>query len=86
MEVLALTPGKISYEPMINYGRDLSTAMPNAPRVTGNRAGEEVGGDVLVHGLWEWGSGCVLDTRVTDTDAKSYKNSSSTKVLEKAAR
>ena len=41
---------------------------------------------MLVHGLWERGSGCVLDTRITDTDANSYKDISSAKVLERAAK
>ena len=39
---------------------------------TGNQAGEEARGDALVHGLWDKSFGCVLDTRVTDTDARSY--------------
>ena len=86
LAALTLTPGRISYKLMINYGRDLSAAMPNAPQATGSVAWEEARGDVLVHGLWERGSGCVLDTRVTDTDAKSYQKFFLTKVLEKAAR
>ena len=71
---------------MINYGRDLSASMTNAPRAIANAAGEEARGNVLVHGLWERGSGCVLNTKMTDTDAKSYQKFSSTKDLEKAAR
>ena len=39
-----------------------------------------------MHGLWKRGQTCILDVRVTDTDAKSYANSSSAKVLENAAR
>ena len=39
-----------------------------------------------MHGLCKRGSGCVLDTRATDTDTKSYQNQSSAKVLERAAR
>ena len=31
-------------------------------------------------------SGCVLDIRITDTDANSYKDISSAKVLERAAK
>ena len=66
---------------MINYGRDMSTAMPSAATGTGNGAGEEAQGDVLVHGLWNKGTGCVLDTWGTDTDAISYSDLSSSKVL-----
>ena len=83
---LGLTNGKVSYEHMINYGRDLSAAQPSAPRETGNTAGEEPRGDVLVHGLWERGSGCVLDTRITDTNGESYQNPSLENVLERAAK
>ena len=39
-----------------------------------------------MHGLRERGSGCVLDIRITDTDANSYKDISSSKVLERAAK
>ena len=41
---------------------------------------------MLVHGLWERGSGCVLDIRITGTDANSYKDISLAKVLERAAK
>ena len=86
LAALALTPGKISYAPIINYDRDRSAEMPNTPRATVNRAGEEARADVLLHEPWEHGMGCILNTRVADTDAKSYGNFCSTKVLEKAAR
>ena len=68
---------------MINYGRDLSAAQPSVPQVTGSATEAEVRSDVLVHRLWEQGSGCVLDTCATDTDAKAYQNQSSKKVLER---
>ena len=59
---------------MINYVRDLTATQSMPSRRTGSAAGEEARGNVLVHGLWERGSGCVLDTQVTDTDAKLYQN------------
>merc|ERR1711966_295704 len=37
-------------------------------------------------GTVENGESCILDVRVTDTDAKSYRGSTSAKVLEKVAR
>ena len=36
----------------------------------------------MVHGLWETGSGYVLDVCISDTDANSYKDKTLKKVLE----
>ena len=58
----------------------------NGKKKRSNTAGEEARGDVAVHGLWKRGQTCIMDIRVTDTDAKSYANSSSAKVLERAAK
>ena len=41
-------------------------------------------GNVLVHGLWDKLTGCVLDTPLTDTDARSYAQLSSSQVLQTA--
>ena len=60
--------------------------MPCAASTTGHQASEEARGDVLVHGLWNKGTGCVLDTRVTDTDARSYAQLSSAQVLKAAEK
>ena len=60
--------------------------MPCVAATTGNQSGEEARGDVLVHGLWNKGTGCVLDTRVTDTDARSYAQLSSAQVLKAAEK
>ena len=60
--------------------------MTSAPMATGNKAGKETRVDVLVYGLWERETGCVLDTQVTNTDCKSYSDLSLSKVLEKAAK
>ena len=60
--------------------------MPCVAATTGNQAGEEARGDVLVHGLWDKSTGCVLDTRVTDTDARSYAQLSSSQVLKAAEK
>ena len=37
---------------------------------------------MLVRGLWETGSSCVLGICITDTDATSYTDKTSKKVLE----
>ena len=43
-------------------------------------------GDVLIHGLWERQTSCILDVRVTDTDAPSYLFSTLEKIIEKQER
>ena len=79
----ALQASKITYEPMINNGRGLNGAtQPRGTQGTGSQAGKESRGNVLVRGLWETGSACVLDICITDTDQPSYKDDSSKKVLE----
>jgi len=87
LAAMALTSAKVSYEPKIYYGRDVpagqATDTATQPNCT---TGKEAWGDVLVHSLWEKGSGCVLDVRITDTDARSYQSISSQKVLERAAK
>ena len=82
----ALITGTITYKPSISYGRNLTAGQPEVPQGTGNQLGAKAIGDVLVHGLWERGSGCVLDIRITDTYAHSYKDISSVKVLERATK
>ena len=56
------------------------------PQATINGAGEDARGNVLMDGLWDQGTGCILDTRVTDTDSKLYENFSSSKVMEKGVK
>ena len=38
-------------------------------------------GDLLIRGLWIRGTDCIIDVRVTDTDAKSNSFKDSAKVL-----
>jgi hypothetical protein len=47
---------------------------PTIP-ITGER------GDAGVHGFWERGRPCIFDVRITDTDARSYRNKEVSKVL-----
>ena len=86
MAGLALTAGKVTYEPIISYGRNQTAGQPSAPQGTGNALGDEARGNVLVQGLWERGSGYLLDIRITDTDASSYLSQTSKKVLERTAK
>ncbi len=48
--------------------------------------GDEAHGDVGVHCFWKRGRTTIFDVQVCDTDAKSYGNRNSKKVLEGAAR
>ena len=87
----ALAPSRVSYEPPIFYGTDVLAGQRSGDKGSQSKPrhdapGDEARGDVLVYGLWRKGQGCVLDVRVTDTDAKSYQSSSSAKVLEAAAK
>jgi hypothetical protein len=79
---MALTPTRISSEPEIFHGRGLNAAQRNADEVLG----DEARGDVGAHGFWKRGRTTIFDVQVCDTDAKSYGNRESKKVLESAAR
>ncbi len=57
-------------------------AQRNADEVLGN----EARGDVGAHGFWKQGRTTIFDVQVCDTDARSYGNRKSKKVLESAAR
>ena len=100
LSAMALSDSRVSYEPEIFYGRGVTAsqqteseraaaeaALVAAERSRrGNNAGEEARGNVAVHGLWKRGQTCIMDVRVTDTDSRSYANSSSASVLERAAK
>ncbi len=47
--------------------------------------GDEARGDVGAHGFWKRGRTTIFDVQICDTDAKSYGNRTSKKVLESAA-
>jgi hypothetical protein len=78
---MALTPSQISSKPKIFYGRDLTAAQRPANEVLGDVAC----GDVGAHGFWKRGKTTIFDVQVCDTDAKSYGNCNSKKVLEGVA-
>jgi hypothetical protein len=58
--------------------------VPNPPAVTRNwhKKQGELRGDLLIRGLWARGTDCIIDVRVTDTDAKSNLSKDPAKVLE----
>ena len=81
---LALSPSRVNSEPTILYGNGTSARRGNGPAEA--ELGDEARGDVYAHGLWRRGTGCVMDCRITDTDAKSYGNVSSAKILARHER
>jgi hypothetical protein len=76
-----LMPFRISSEPKIFYGRDLTAAQRPSKEVLGDKAH----GDVGVHGFWKIGRTTIFDVQVCDTDTKSYGNCDLKKVLEGSA-
>jgi hypothetical protein len=58
--------------------------VPNHPAVTRNlhKNKGELRGDLLIRGLWVRGTDCIIDVRVTNTDAKSNLSKDPAKVLE----
>jgi hypothetical protein len=78
---MSLMSSRISSEPEIFYGRELNAAH----RTEGEVLGDEARGDVGAHGFWKRGRTTIFDVIICDTDAKSYENRTSKKVLESAS-
>jgi hypothetical protein len=81
MACRAFQPSAIRDKPKIHQGRSVGQGEQDKP-VDDN----ENKGDVLIRGLWEKGTDCIIDVRVTDTDAPSYIKTSPVKALETAER
>ena len=56
------------------------------PHASSRKSGEGERGDVMIRGLWQTGTECIIDVRVTDTDAKSNLSSPPATVLAKHER
>ena len=89
----ALTPSAVRVEPLIHL--DSTPAMEQeaqpAPNANPNHfkdhnANDGKRGDILIRGLFNRGTDCILDVRVTDLDSKSYRNTAPDKVLQKHER
>jgi hypothetical protein len=72
-------PSVVREEPKINKCRPVQAGQPCTPM-----AENEDRSDVLILGLWERGTDCILEIRVTDTDAPTYQMKDPSKVLEEA--
>jgi hypothetical protein len=42
---------------------------------------EDEQGDVLIRGFWAHGTDCIVDVRITNTNAKTYRSKDPTKIL-----
>ena len=70
----------------VHEARTTPTPSTNSPDSPSHHPTHENGnwlgrGDVLIHGLWERQTSCVIDARVTDTDAPSYLSSTPPKII-----
>jgi hypothetical protein len=84
----AFPPSSIRNEPLIHPSCSGDTKKPKVvptnpsviPQTHRNR--EEIRGDLCIRNLWSRGTDCIIDVRVTDTDAKSNLSKDPAKVLE----
>jgi hypothetical protein len=83
----AFTPSAVRDEPLI-HGRANENMKPSPNKIINQNidkeaaTGEDERGDLLIRGFWTAGTDCILDVRVTDTDAKYYCKRTPLKVLE----
>jgi hypothetical protein len=83
----AIIPSAIRNEPLIHTSCPavkMPDLVPAHPAVTRNlhKNREETRGDLCIRGFWTRGTDCIIDVRVTDTDAKSNLSRDPAKVLE----
>jgi hypothetical protein len=77
----ALSPSRVTDEPIIPQCRTRA-------EVNGVQRWiepPEIRGDVAAHGFWNRGTTAIFDIRISDTDAKSFRNQDPGKVLERQA-
>ena len=82
---LTLPKTRVLYEPFIFHSAGTRTGETATPTECSNNTGNGARGGRASPQAVGKGESCILDVRVTDTDAKSYRGSTSAKVLEKAA-
>ncbi len=78
----ALTPSAICNKPLICSccAAEKITTCPSKP-TSDKPASKDDRGDILLCGFWARSTDCIMDVRVTDTDAKSYRHKDPAKVL-----
>jgi hypothetical protein len=82
----AFTPSAVHDKPQIHPSdaaqANVREAHPN-PVIQLTRHSQEADrGDILIHGLWQQGTDCILDVRVMDVNAKSNRSKPPDMVLE----
>ena len=87
MAAKAIIPSAIRNEPLIHSScpaDKMPDLVPKNPTVSRNlhKNRGEIRGDLCIRGLWNKGTDCIIDVRVTDTDAKSNLSKDPAKVLE----
>jgi hypothetical protein len=78
----ALTPSAVRDEPLIRPCRNVEKVNTcPATQTNAKPASEDDRGDILLRGFWARGTDCIVDVRVTNTDAKSYRHRDPSKVI-----
>ena len=89
----ALSPSSVRVEPLIHLdstpepedeAKATTGAKPN--HNTDHAANDGKRGDILIRGLFQRGTDCIIDVRVTDLDCKSNRNTAPEKVLKRNER
>ena len=92
---LAMNSSSVRTKPTIFYCNEQGTGRREANtnlgrsqsvKTNSNTGGDKAHGDVACHGFWNTGKTTIFDIRISDTDAKSYGNTSSHKILDRFAR
>ena len=89
LATMATSSNRVRNEPIIKIGRDTNgKGVPSKANVDCLRANPPTEktierGDVLVHGLYDRHTSCIIDVRVTDTDQPSYLTSTPAKAIAK---
>ena len=66
--------------------KSCSHESPAAVKKNLNKSNGDERGDLLIRSLWANSTDCIIDVRITDTDAPSHRNKGPTKVLEQQER
>ena len=92
LATMATSSNRVRDEPKIKVGRDTTeTGVPSKANIDSSRKNPPSGkeferGDVLIHGLYDRHTSCIIDVRVTDTDQPSYLSNTPAKAIAKQER